>query len=69
MGASRSVSDSIGARRLAVDGVVVAVDGTELAVEARSLCLHGDTPAAVAHARAVSAALTEAGVTVAAFAG
>jgi len=56
------------ARRLALDGVVVAVDGTELAVEARSLCLHGDTPAAVGHARAVAEALDAAGVTVAAFA-
>ncbi len=57
------------ARRLAVEGVIVAVDGTELAVEARSLCLHGDTPEAVGHARAVADALAEAGVAVAPFAG
>lgn len=57
------------ARRLAADGVIVAVDGTELAVEARSLCLHGDTPGAVDHARAVAEALSAAGVTVAAFTG
>ncbi len=57
------------ARRLAVDGVIVAVDGTELEVSARSLCLHGDTPEAVGNARAVAEALSAAGVTVAAFAG
>ena len=44
--------------RLARDGVIVAVDGTEVAVAADSLCLHGDTPEAVANARAVSDALT-----------
>jgi 5-oxoprolinase (ATP-hydrolysing) subunit A len=43
--------------RLARDGVIVAVDGTELAVRADSLCLHGDTPEAVANARAVREAL------------
>lgn len=44
--------------RLARDGVIVAVDGTEVAVAADSLCLHGDTPEAVANARAVADALT-----------
>ena len=47
--------------RLARDGVVVAVDGTEVAVEARSLCVHGDGPEAVAVARAVATALADAG--------
>jgi UPF0271 protein len=45
--------------RLARDGVIVAVDGTELDVRADSLCLHGDTPEAVANAQAVAAALAE----------
>ncbi|GAA4846989.1 5-oxoprolinase subunit PxpA [Actinomycetospora corticicola] len=45
--------------RLARDGVIVAVDGTEVAVRADSLCLHGDTPEAVANARAVREALAE----------
>jgi 5-oxoprolinase (ATP-hydrolysing) subunit A len=53
--------------RLAVDGQIVAVDGTVLDVEADSLCLHGDTPGAVEHARAVRAALTGAGVELAPF--
>lgn len=56
------------ARRLAVDGVVVAVDGTEIPTEAASLCLHGDTPGAVAAARRVAQALRDAGVTLAPFA-
>ena len=43
--------------RLARDGVIVAVDGTELVVRADSLCLHGDSPGAVANAQAVAAAL------------
>lgn len=56
------------ARRLAVDGVIVAVDGTEIPVEAASLCLHGDSPGAVDSARRVAEALRDAGVTLAAFA-
>ncbi|MDO8336644.1 MAG: LamB/YcsF family protein, partial [Microcella sp.] len=50
--------------RLAVDGSVVAVDGSIVRVEAESLCVHGDTPGAVAMARAVRDALAEAGVDV-----
>ena len=56
------------ARRLAVDGVIVAVDGTEIPTEAASLCLHGDTPGAVTAARRVADALRDAGVTLAPFA-
>jgi UPF0271 protein len=56
------------ALRLAERGEIVAVDGTVLTVPAASLCLHGDTPGAVAHARAVRTALTEAGVTLSPFA-
>jgi UPF0271 protein len=50
--------------RLVRDGEVVAIDGTLVAVDAASLCLHGDSPAAVAMARAVRAALDDAGVEV-----
>lgn len=49
---------------LAREGAIVAVDGTEVAVTAASLCLHGDTPSAVAMARAVREALVAAGVTI-----
>jgi UPF0271 protein len=55
--------------RLATRGEILAGDGSVLRVRAASLCLHGDTPGAVAHARAVRAALTEAGVRLAPFAG
>ena len=54
--------------RMAVDGTVAAVDGTAIAVGARSVCVHGDTPGAVALARAVRSALTRAGVVLEPFA-
>jgi UPF0271 protein len=50
--------------RLAERGEIVAVDGTVIRTEARSLCIHGDTPEAVEIARAVRGALEEAGVEV-----
>ena len=46
---------------------VTAVDGSDVAVQARSLCLHGDTPGAVALAVAVRRALVDAGVELAPF--
>jgi UPF0271 protein len=53
--------------RMAVDGKVEAIDGTEVEVQPLSLCVHGDTPGAVALARAVRRALEDAGVVVAPF--
>jgi UPF0271 protein len=50
--------------RLAQAGEIVAVDGSVIRTEARSLCIHGDTPGAVAIARAVRAALADAGIAV-----
>ncbi len=50
--------------RLATEGVVDAVDGTPVSSAAVSLCVHGDSPGAVAMARAVRAALEAAGVDV-----
>jgi len=50
--------------RLVREGEVETADGGRLAVEAASLCLHGDTPAAVSMARAVRAALDDAGIEV-----
>ena len=55
--------------QMATDGVVVAVDGTRLRMPVESVCVHGDTPGAVAMARAVRAALESAGVVLAPFAG
>jgi len=49
-------------------GTVEAVDGSTVKVEAQSICVHGDTPGAVAMARAVRTALEEAGMVVQAFA-
>jgi UPF0271 protein len=48
--------------RLAERSEIVAVEGTVIRTEARSLCIHGDTPDAVAIARAVRDALAAAGV-------
>ncbi len=47
---------------MAVDREVIAADGSVLSVTARSLCVHSDTPGAVAIARAVRDALDAAGV-------
>jgi 5-oxoprolinase (ATP-hydrolysing) subunit A len=49
---------------MARDGQVVATDGTVVSIEARTLCLHGDTPGAAEHADAVRAALDRAGIQV-----
>ncbi len=54
--------------RLVTEGTVVAVDGSVVEVEADSVCVHGDSPGAVAMAQAVRDRLTGAGVRVAAFA-
>ena len=54
--------------RLANDGVVRATDGSLVPVRADSICLHGDTPGAVAMARKVRAALEDAGITIESFA-
>ncbi|MER6812828.1 5-oxoprolinase subunit PxpA [Spirillospora sp. NPDC000708] len=54
--------------RMAVEGTVVAVDGTEVPLQARSICVHGDTPGAVALAESVRSALSGAGVALEPFA-
>lgn len=54
--------------RLAEEGVLIARDGTRIETEAESICTHGDSPGAVAMARAVRTALTDAGVTIRSFA-
>ncbi|MEV4378159.1 5-oxoprolinase subunit PxpA [Streptosporangium sp. NPDC049644] len=48
--------------RMVTEGVVEAVDGSLVPVEARSICVHGDTPGAVLMARAVRDGLVDAGV-------
>ncbi|MFC7361237.1 LamB/YcsF family protein [Nocardioides astragali] len=54
---------------LVTRGEVTAVDGSVVPVRAASLCVHGDSPGAVAMARAVRGRLERAGVTVAPFLG
>lgn len=50
--------------RLVERGTVIASDGDEVEVAAASLCVHGDSPAAVDMARAVRAALDGRGIDV-----
>lgn len=56
--------DEISRRALAMvlDGAVEAIDGATVAVPADSLCVHGDTANAVQIARAIRAALEQAGL-------
>jgi UPF0271 protein len=49
---------------MATTGRVDAVDGSVVAVEPRSVCVHGDTPGAVALAQRVRAGLTGAGISI-----
>ncbi|MCA0296395.1 MAG: LamB/YcsF family protein [Actinobacteria bacterium] len=53
---------------LVTTGSVEAIDGTRVAVAADSICVHGDSPNAVAMAQAVRASLAAAGVGVGSFA-
>ena len=55
--------------RLATEGVIEAVDGSPLRLEAQSICVHGDSPAAVAMAAAIRDRLTAEGVAIRSFAG
>ena len=54
--------------RMATESAVRAVDGSILKIRAESICVHGDSPGAVAMAAAVKSALSGAGVRLAAFA-
>ncbi|MDQ4045304.1 MAG: LamB/YcsF family protein [Chloroflexota bacterium] len=50
--------------RLVREGVIEAVDGNDLHLRADTICLHSDTPTALAIARALRAGFDEAGITV-----
>ena len=50
--------------RMVRDQMVIAIDGSTIALRADTICLHGDTPGAADHARAVRAGLEKAGVSV-----
>lgn len=53
--------------RMVSDGVVEAVDGSSVTIDVDSVCVHGDSPAAVEMARAVRDVLAANGVEVAPF--
>ena len=53
--------------RLICDGVIKAIDGSRVAIQADSICVHGDSPGAVAIANQVRTRLTKAGVTIQSF--
>lgn len=55
--------------RMVCEHEVVAIDGTVVPLNADSVCVHGDSPSAVAMARAVRARLESEGVAIRAFAG
>jgi UPF0271 protein len=50
--------------RLVLEGKLTAIDGTELDLEIDTLCLHSDTPGAVAIARTIRRRFDEDGITV-----
>lgn len=52
---------------IATTGTVRSIDGNEVSVHARSICVHGDSPGAVAMARAVRDALRDGRITLAPF--
>jgi len=54
--------------RMATDSAIRTTDGSILKIDADSICVHGDSPGAVAMAGAVKAALTGAGISIRAFA-
>lgn len=54
--------------QMLLTGRLRSVDGVEVSVSARSICVHGDSPGAVAMAVAVRKALAEAGVEIRSFA-
>jgi UPF0271 protein len=53
--------------RMVKEKAVTSIDGVEVALNAETICLHGDTPGAVAIARTIREALTAAGVKLQAF--
>lgn len=53
--------------RLLETGCITAIDGTDIKVEADSICVHGDTPAATSLAQSVRYALSNAGITLKSF--
>lgn len=53
--------------RLVREGSIEAIDGSQVRIEADSICVHGDSPDAVAIARSVRSGLEQAGVAIRSF--
>lgn len=53
--------------RMATESAVRAIDGSVLKIRAESICVHGDSPGALAMATAVKSALGDAGVSIGSF--
>lgn len=54
--------------RMVNEGRITAIDGTDIPLAAQSICIHGDTPAAVAIARSLRKTLSARGVELKSFA-
>ena len=54
--------------RMSTEQSVRTIDGSILKIRAESICVHGDSPGAVAMATAVKSALADAGISIGAFA-
>lgn len=52
------------ALRMVMDSEIIAVDGSRLKMEIDTLCLHGDNPAAVEHARTIRRTLEAEGMSI-----
>jgi UPF0271 protein len=53
--------------RFVTEGVIEAIDGSTIRIDAQSICVHGDSPGAVAIARELRGRLEAEGLTVASF--
>lgn len=53
--------------RLATEGTLTAVDGSEISIGAESVCIHGDSPGAVAMAEHIATRLDSEGIAVRSF--
>jgi UPF0271 protein len=50
--------------RMVQEGIVVSISGNSIAIDARTICVHGDSPAAVAMAESVRSRLEQEGISV-----
>jgi len=68
-GAVLHEAEEIAARMLAMarDGSITAITGERITIEAQSICIHGDSPDAVAIARQVAATLRGGGIALQSF--